>query len=223
VPFPIDDAIRIAVERSFPREHRQRVLAALLAAGYSSRPQIVLLANGDADSVESLVRSDLEDWRHIPSAMLHQFDTREKVLALADRCRELGLPVPERWRDALPETIVAQVKRFVAEHFTRRVEDVHEAIRLQDDLGLVAFPDGPTFVADFAQRFHVDAKSFRPDRHFYERQWDGAPRELARHVLRRRKRSLEPITVADLIAAAQTKRLEISSRSHATDPPAPVG
>jgi hypothetical protein len=211
VPFPLDDAVRVAVERSFPAEHRQRVLAALHAAGYSSRPQIVLLAGGDPDAVESLVRSDLEDWRNIPSAMLNQYDTREKVLALAERCRELGLAVPERWRDLSPERIVANVKRFVAERFTRRVEDVHEALRLQDDLGLVAFPDGPAFIADFSRQFHVDAADFRPERHFYVREWDGALRELTRYILRRRRPPLQPIIVGDLIAAAQRHKLELAT------------
>jgi hypothetical protein len=210
--FPIDESVRVAVERSFPAQHRQRVLDALLAARFSSRPLIVLLANGDADAVDPLVKDDLADWRHIQSAMLQRFDTREKVHALAERCRELGLPVPKPWCLGLPETIAANVKRFVAERFTRRIEDVHEELRLQDDLGLTAFPDGPAFIAEFAREFYVDPTAFRPERHFHIREWDGAVRELTQHLLGRRKQPLEPITVRDLVAAAQTRRLEIGPR-----------
>jgi hypothetical protein len=186
------------------------VLDALLTARYSSRPLIILPSDGDADAVDSLAQSDLDDWRNIQSAMLHRFDTPENTRGLVERCRELGLPVPEPWSSGLPETVAANVRRFVAEHFTRPVEDVHEELRLQHDLGLVAFPDGPAFIAEFAQRFHVDAKAFRPKRHFHAREWDGALRELTRRLLGRHKPPLRPITVGDLVSAAKSRTLELA-------------
>src|SRR5215207_5760336 len=111
-PTPLDDDVRAAVERAYRPEDRQRVLDALLCARRSSRPHILVLAEGEPERVYVLVECDRLDWREVLNSF-HEWYERAGLAELVRRCRDLGLPVPHPWCLDLPEKIEADVRQFV--------------------------------------------------------------------------------------------------------------
>ncbi len=201
VAVPLSEALRNAVDRCFRPDDRQPVRDALASVQSDGmREAIVILAYGDRARLEGLVEIEKTDYRDV----LIQLDERCAGLRTAElirRCRELGLSVPWPWCNTLPEKIEADVKRLVAEELIIPVQQVQASMRLQENLGTSGM-SGIQFMEAFARRFDLDLREFRPDAHFAI-EGVGLVSSLCR--LLGRPPELLPITVQDLIEAAQRK------------------
>jgi hypothetical protein len=166
------------------------------------REAILILAYGDRARLEELVELEKNDYRDV----LSQLDERCAGLQTAElirRCRELGVPVPRPWRDALPETIEAEVKRFVAEELIIPFERIDVSMRLQEDLGALGAA-GIRFMVAFGKRFNVDLCRFHPEAHFAKEKGIGLVSALLR--VWGRSKPLLPVTVQDLVEAVRNKK-----------------
>ena len=208
---PVSEAVRRAVERVFAPADVAHTLAALgTVRSPRVREAIVVVTYGDRAFLDKLVgwADDSRDVykyfepRHLEfGAGGHDGVPRDEALR---RMRELGLMT---WWDSRTQADrdADAVRRFVAERLIVPPERIQDSTRLQADLGL-AGPAGLSFIRAFAERFRVSLDAFHPERHFHRRDWEGLPRELARRLLRRPRKALEPITVGDLIAMVRAKR-----------------
>jgi hypothetical protein len=205
IAVPLSEALRRAVDRCFPPDERRPALDALGSVWQqpeATRQAIVILAYGDSTRLEGLVEAGKNDYRDV----LTQLDERCGGLNTAEmirRCRELGLSVPWPWSESLPEKIEADVKRFVAEELIMPFERVQTSMRLQEHLGGTEV-SGVEFMEAFGKRFGVDLREFHPELHFADVDDVGLLSSL-RHLMGRSRKTL-PISVQDLVEAAQHKR-----------------
>lgn len=115
-----------------------------------------------------------------------------------------------------PETIERNIRVFLGRRLLFPSESLQSTSRLREDLGAEGL-EGQRLIEDFGREFQVNLDGFHPEQHF-ELPRRGA---LMRGLFRRLTGSCTPIripiTIADLVAAVQAKKLASASLSRAPD------
>ena len=97
-----------------------------------------------------------------------------------------------------------QVRDFLAERWRVRPQELKPSTRLLHDLGIDA-DDAGEILAEFSERFGVDMSSFSFDHHFGT-ELDAGIRWVARKVFGQGATGKRPVTIQDLVEAANTRR-----------------
>ena len=97
-----------------------------------------------------------------------------------------------------------QVRDFLSERCCARPQDLKPSTRLLHDLGIDA-DDAEEILTEFSERFGVDMSSFSFDHHFGT-ELDAGIRWVARKVFGKGATGKRPVTLQDLVDAANTRR-----------------
>jgi acyl carrier protein len=110
------------------------------------------------------------------------------------------------------DSLEVQVKRLIVEELPARFEQLTPDTSLFHHLG-VDGADGWEFMETFSERFGVDISEFEPRRHFGPEAGCNPIVALVVLVFRPQWSRFIPITVADLVEAAQSRKWKTPDRA----------
>lgn len=198
---PISDEVRGAVQFSYLDTQRENVLARLSTISNEwERRSILILANGDHTILCELIEYAKLDWREIPFR-IGELPPDE----LVRRRNVMGLSLPQTAGEKNAERLRSDVTNFIAEAVIVSADQLSDSTQLQSDLALAGV-DGDRFIRAFAERFNIDLDGYDCQKHFASKPGDNFWADLTMLVFGHKKATTIPITVRDLIAAAETHR-----------------
>ena len=202
----ISDEVRGALQCSYPDSQQQMVLERLLTVSTEwTRQSILILANGDYSTLCELIELAKLDWRAIPLRMDPRSFDGLAADELVRRRTRMGLSLPHTHAEINAERLRQDVIGFIAERMIVPIDQLSDSTELQSDLRL-AGTDGDRFVRAFAGQFDVDLKGYDFRSHFAPQPGENLWADINALVFGRKQPTTIPITVRDLLVAAETHR-----------------